>query len=52
MPYGVDKDMGGDSPKNDAWMEHCVSSVMKKDPSLDKANAIRICKKQMEKKHA
>ena len=27
MPYGMPKDMGGDSPENDSWMERCVKKV-------------------------
>jgi ribosomal protein S7 len=42
MPYGVAKDQGGDSQANDAWMEKCVSSVMKGGKS--KGSAIAICK--------
>lgn len=44
MPYGVAKEKGGDSPENDMKMEHCVKSVMRKNPKLDKVSAIKICK--------
>lgn len=47
MPYGVDKELGGDNPKNDSWMEKCVDSVMKGGKS--KGSAIAICKEQMRK---
>lgn len=49
MPYGVDKDLGGDNEKNDKWMEKCVDSVMKS--GKDKSSAVAICKAQMKKKH-
>ncbi len=49
MPYGVDKKLGGDSKENDAWMERCVTSVMK--GGKEKSNAIAICKSQMKKMH-
>lgn len=53
MPYGVDKDMGGDSPENDAWMEKCVKRVhgkkMKDGSIADKSTAIAICKSVMRK---
>lgn len=42
MPYGVRKDKGGDSLRNDARMEACVGAVMAK--GQDKESAIRICK--------
>lgn len=51
MPYGVDKKLGGDSEKNDSWMEKCVSSVMSKDKSKSKSSAIAICKYQMKRMH-
>lgn len=47
MPYGVDKDIGGDSPENDAWMEKCVSRVMK--TGKEKGAAIAICKTTLKK---
>jgi ribosomal protein S7 len=46
-PYGVDKDLGGDSKPNDAWMERCVTRVMKS--GKDKSSAIAICKSTMKK---
>lgn len=49
MPYGVDKNMGGDSKENVQWMEKCVQSVM--DSGKGKSSAIAICKAQMRKKH-
>lgn len=42
-PYGIDKDLGGDSKENDSWMEACVTRVMKKH-GVDKTSAIKICK--------
>jgi hypothetical protein len=47
MPYGVDKKLGGDSKPNDAWMERCVTRVMK--TGKDKGSAIAICKATMKK---
>jgi hypothetical protein len=46
MPYGIPKDIGGDSPENIEWMENCVEKVEpkmkgRKDP---KGSAIAICK--------
>lgn len=49
MPYGVDKNLGGDTKTNDKWMEDCVSSIMKK--GKDKGSAIAICKTVMKNKH-
>lgn len=46
MPYGIPKDKGGDSLKNVARMEECVTSVMEKE-GVDKETAIRICKKSL-----
>lgn len=48
MPYGVDKEMGGDSPENVGWMEKCVKSVM--EGGKEKSSAIAICKAQLRKK--
>src|SRR5512146_728504 len=50
MPFGVDKDLGGDNQKNDAWMEKCVQKVMA--GGKDKGSAIAICKAQMQKNKA
>lgn len=48
MPYGMPKEMGGDSPSNDAWMERCVSKVSsqkdKEGKTYGKDKAIAICK--------
>lgn len=46
-PYGIDKDLGGDSKENDSWMEQCVQKVMKK--GKDKSSAIAICKATLRK---
>ena len=46
MPYGMP---GGDTKKNDAWMEKCVDSVMKS--GKDKSSAIAICKVTYMKSH-
>jgi hypothetical protein len=45
VPYGISKEHGGDSQKNDARMERCVDAVMKKGHS--KSSAVRICKSSM-----
>lgn len=42
MPYQMSKASGGDSAKNDAKMERCVSSLVSQ--GKDKSSAIRICK--------
>ena len=47
MPYGVDKDIGGDSEENTGWMEKCVQKVMK--TGKEKENAIAICKSTLKK---
>ena len=47
MPYGVDKNMGGDSKENDKWMENCVQKVMKS--GKDKSSAVAICKTTLSK---
>jgi len=49
MPYGVDKDVGGDSKDNDKWMEDCVRKIMKS--GKDKSSAIAICKTALDKMH-
>jgi hypothetical protein len=49
MPYGVDKEQGGDSKENDTWMETCVKKVMKQ--GKDKGSAIAICKTTLSKMH-
>lgn len=54
MPYGVDKDQGGDSPSNTSWMERCVSSVSGKNKRTGKpytkGEKIAICKAQLKRK--
>lgn len=47
MPYGVAKDVGGDSPSNDSLMEKCVIQVMRQ--GKDKETAIRICKSSIQR---
>jgi len=47
MPYGVDKDIGGDSDENVSWMEKCVQKVMK--TGKDKGSAVAICKSTLKK---
>ena len=42
MPYGLPKEIGGDSEENDRWMEECVKKVQKTGKS--KEDAIAICK--------
>lgn len=44
MPYGLPKDIGGDSPSNTKWMESCVRKVSKEG---SKGSAITICKSQL-----
>jgi hypothetical protein len=50
MPYGMSKDMGGDSQKNDKWMETCVKKV--KAQGKDESTAIAICKSTFRKMHS
>jgi hypothetical protein len=45
MPYGLPKEVGGDSPANVKWMEKCVSDVQKQGKS--KSSAVAICKSQL-----
>jgi hypothetical protein len=49
MPYGISKDLGGDSKKNDAKMEAQVTAIMKH--GVSKVSAIKIAKAQMERHH-
>lgn len=49
MPYGMPKDEGGDSKKNDKWMEGCVKKVMAQ--GKDKSTAVAICKSTFMKMH-
>lgn len=48
MPYGVDKEEGGDSPSNTAFMERCVSRITgtnsKTGKPYTKSEKIAICK--------
>ena len=48
MPYGLSKDIGGDTPELDAKMARCIAEVMAKDPKLSKQSVIRICKASIE----
>lgn len=45
MPYGIARELGGDTAANDAKMERCVAQVMAKGAS--KVSAIKICKASM-----
>lgn len=49
MPFGLAKDIGGDSPENVRKMESCIHQVMARNPSLTKEQAIRICKDSIQK---
>jgi len=42
MPYGVSKDVGGDTPRTNKIMEECVQRYLAK--GLSKEQAIRRCK--------
>lgn len=46
MPYGLPKNIK--SPENEAWMERCVTRVMK--TGKDKGSAIAICKSSLIKR--
>jgi hypothetical protein len=45
MPYGIAKELGGDTASNDAKLEACIAKVMAKGAS--KISAIKICKASM-----
>jgi len=51
MPYGLPKDIGGDSPANVKWMERCVKDIRgtnsRTDKPYTKQEKIRICKSQL-----
>ena len=47
MPFGMDKDLGGESKENDTWMEKCVDRLMKQ--GKEKGSAIAICKTTFKK---
>lgn len=47
MPYGIEKELGGDSKENDEWMENCVNKVIKQ--GKDKGTAIAICKTSLKR---
>ncbi|PNX51046.1 MAG: hypothetical protein BV456_04655 [Thermoplasmata archaeon M8B2D] len=54
MPYGLPKEIGGDSKTNEEWMKKCVSRVMGRKNArtggkTDKKTAIMICKKTLMK---
>jgi hypothetical protein len=53
MPYGVDKDIGGDSPENMKFMESCVADIKgvnkKTGKPYTKGEKIAICKAQLKK---
>jgi hypothetical protein len=56
MPYGMPKDVGGDSKQNTRKMEHMVGKIMKRS-GKDKESAIKIAKanlvaKKRKGKHA
>lgn len=43
------KEMGGDNPSSDKWMENCVKKVMA--TGKEKSNAVAICKSTWMKSH-
>lgn len=45
MPYGLPKDVGGDSPANEKWMHGCIAKVEK--GKVSHTSAILICKRQL-----
>lgn len=47
MPYGVSKDVGGDSVANVAKIESCVNQLTAK--GVEKSRAIAICKSSRQK---
>jgi len=48
MPYNIKNE----TPKQTAWMEKCVDSVMGGDKKMTKSRAIAICKVQLQKSKA
>ena len=48
-PYGLSKDVGGDTPELTRKMESCVAKVTKQGHS--KVSAIKICKHMLQKAH-
>lgn len=56
MPYGVSKDIGGDSKQNDKFMERCVSAISgtnkRTGKPYTKGEKIAICKSQLSKNKA
>lgn len=53
MAYGIDKDMGGDSPGNTKWMEKCVDAITgtnkRTGETYTKGEKIAICKSQLKR---
>jgi hypothetical protein len=52
MPYGVDKELGGDNKANTKFMEACVKAVKgqkSRKGIIDEASAIMICKSTLKK---
>ena len=54
MPYGVDKDLGGDNPSNVSFMEKCVSGIKGTNKRTQKlyteGEKIAICKTALKKR--
>lgn len=49
MPYGIPKNLGGDSKENIRWLETVARNIM--DKGYSQEEAIRICKEKfIEKK--
>lgn len=54
MPYGIDKELGGDSPANVRYIKDCVKGVVGKKNKrtgkpFTKSEAIAVCKAQLRK---
>jgi len=47
MPYGISKKVGGDSPANDAKVEHQVAAMQGR--GIGKVSAIKIAKSMLDK---
>lgn len=56
MPFGVDKDQGGDNPSNTSFIEKCVNSITGENKRtgkpFTKSEKIAICKAQLKKSKA
>lgn len=54
MPYGIDKNLGGDSPENERFMENCINSIKgnnkRTGKPYTKGEKVAICKVALRRK--